>query len=138
MKHDIVIVGGFGHVGLPLAISLADRGASVCALDIDERAMATIGDGRMPFYEDGAEVALRRVLQNGKLSPGKLAGMWALGQTVVLWNQDPKDFGMGAVDLDIHARRPMASPSPAGPAATAPAWRANAALTALSCRPQAT
>src|SRR5262249_58823644 len=25
----------------------------------------------------------------GKLTPGKLVGMWALGQTVVLWNRDP-------------------------------------------------
>jgi len=34
----------------------------------------------------------------GKLTPGKLVGMWALGQTVVLWNRDPKDFARGAVD----------------------------------------
>jgi len=68
MTYDLVIVGGFGHVGLPLAISLAERGASVCALDIDERAMANIGEGRMPFHEDGAEPALRRTLKNGKLS----------------------------------------------------------------------
>jgi peptidoglycan/xylan/chitin deacetylase (PgdA/CDA1 family) len=29
---------------------------------------------------------------HGKLSPGKLLGLWALGQTIVLWNRDPKDF----------------------------------------------
>ncbi len=33
----------------------------------------------------------------GKLTPGKLVGMWALRQTVVLWNRDPKDFACGAV-----------------------------------------
>lgn len=35
---------------------------------------------------------------HGKLTPGKLLGLWALGQTVVLWNRDPKDFARGAVD----------------------------------------
>ncbi len=35
---------------------------------------------------------------HGKLTPSKLLGLWALGQTVVLWNRDPKDFASGAVD----------------------------------------
>lgn len=35
---------------------------------------------------------------HGKLTPGKLLGLWSLGQTVVLWNRDPKDFARGAVD----------------------------------------
>jgi UDP-N-acetyl-D-mannosaminuronic acid dehydrogenase len=67
MGYDAVIVGGFGHVGLPLAISLADKGCRVCACDIDERALRTIGDGQMPFHEEGAEPVLRRVLANGNL-----------------------------------------------------------------------
>jgi UDP-N-acetyl-D-mannosaminuronic acid dehydrogenase len=68
MRYDVVIVGGFGHVGLPFAISLADTGQRVCALDVDEKAQRTIGDGRMPFHEDGAEQALRRVLGKGALT----------------------------------------------------------------------
>lgn len=67
MKYDVVIVGGFGHVGLPLAISLADTGQKVCALDINEEARRTIEDGRMPFHEDGAEEVLRRTLARGNL-----------------------------------------------------------------------
>jgi peptidoglycan-N-acetylglucosamine deacetylase len=35
---------------------------------------------------------------HGKLTPGKLLGLWGLGQTVVLWNRDPKDFASGAVE----------------------------------------
>lgn len=34
----------------------------------------------------------------GKLTPGKLLGLWALAQTIVLWNQDPKDFAVAAAD----------------------------------------
>jgi peptidoglycan/xylan/chitin deacetylase (PgdA/CDA1 family) len=29
---------------------------------------------------------------NGKLTLGKLLGLWTLGQSVVLWNRDPKDY----------------------------------------------
>jgi peptidoglycan/xylan/chitin deacetylase (PgdA/CDA1 family) len=34
----------------------------------------------------------------GKLTPGKLVGLWALGQTIVLWNRDPKDYALGATE----------------------------------------
>jgi UDP-N-acetyl-D-mannosaminuronic acid dehydrogenase len=68
VKYDAVVVGGFGHVGLPLAISLADRGSRVCALDINAAALKTIGEGVMPFQEEGAEEALRRSLASGKLT----------------------------------------------------------------------
>ena len=32
---DVVVVGGCGHVGLPLAMAFADRGLQVGAYDID-------------------------------------------------------------------------------------------------------
>ena len=35
-KYDIVIVGGFGHIGLPLGLSFANKGKSVCLYDIDK------------------------------------------------------------------------------------------------------
>jgi len=35
---------------------------------------------------------------HGKLTPRKLLGLWAVGQTIVLWNRDPKDFACGAVE----------------------------------------
>jgi UDP-N-acetyl-D-mannosaminuronic acid dehydrogenase len=62
---DVVVVGGFGHVGLPLAVSLASRGRRVCALDIDERAGDSIARGSVPFKEDGCEDALRSALERG-------------------------------------------------------------------------
>jgi peptidoglycan/xylan/chitin deacetylase (PgdA/CDA1 family) len=33
---------------------------------------------------------------HGKITVGKALGLWATGQTIVLWNQDPKDFSCGA------------------------------------------
>ena len=68
MKYDVVIVGGFGHVGLPLGISLADRGKRVCALDVNPAVGERIGRGEMPFSDEGAESVLRRVLGTGRLT----------------------------------------------------------------------
>lgn len=57
----IVIVGGCGHVGLPLGLVLAERGFNVTLLDIDSKKVGQINGGEMPFMEEGAEALLRRV-----------------------------------------------------------------------------
>lgn len=59
---DICIVGGAGHVGLPLGLAFADKGQRVTLYDLDRRALDSIQQGRMPFVEDGADVVLRRVI----------------------------------------------------------------------------
>lgn len=91
MKYDAVIVGGFGHVGLPLAISLADAGARICALDINESAQRTIGDGQMPFQDEGAEEVLRRTLASGQLTLSLDPATIAQTDTVVVIIGTPVD-----------------------------------------------
>jgi UDP-N-acetyl-D-mannosaminuronic acid dehydrogenase len=62
-KFDIVIVGGCGHVGLPLGIVLATRGvAQVTLLDVDGNKVERVNSGHMPFMETGAEKLLRSVI----------------------------------------------------------------------------
>lgn len=63
----ICIVGGAGHVGLPLGLVLADEGHSVDLLDVNAQALATIMAGRMPFLENGAEDLLAGLLPTGRL-----------------------------------------------------------------------
>ena len=58
-------MGGFGHVGLPLAVSLANAGQRVCALDINTQVAESIAQGTAPFKEDGCEPALRAALHAG-------------------------------------------------------------------------
>ena len=65
--RDVVVVGGCGHVGLPLAIAFADRGLRVGIYDVSERAVATVGAGEMPFDEAGAADVLKRVVTEGRL-----------------------------------------------------------------------
>lgn len=61
-NYDVCIVGGLGHVGLPLGISFADAGKRVVLLDINEYAINIVSRGKMPFMEKGAESILKKVL----------------------------------------------------------------------------
>jgi UDP-N-acetyl-D-mannosaminuronic acid dehydrogenase len=65
--RDVVIIGGCGHVGLPLAIAFADRGAQVGIYDVSEAAVATVNAGQLPFSEPGAASVLERVVTAGRL-----------------------------------------------------------------------
>jgi UDP-N-acetyl-D-mannosaminuronic acid dehydrogenase len=61
-RYDVCVIGGCGHVGLPLAITFAHRGLRVAVHDIDDRAIERVRVGEMPFQEDGAEPLLREVI----------------------------------------------------------------------------
>ncbi|HEY3870117.1 MAG TPA: nucleotide sugar dehydrogenase [Actinocrinis sp.] len=61
------MIGGGGHVGLPLAIALAQRGANVAVFDISRDAVEAVNAGRLPFEEPGAAPVLREVLDAGRL-----------------------------------------------------------------------
>jgi UDP-N-acetyl-D-mannosaminuronic acid dehydrogenase len=67
MKHSVCIVGGCGHIGLPLGIALAEVGVHVTLLDIDEARVRRVAAGRMPFLERGADELLPSVLATGRL-----------------------------------------------------------------------
>ncbi|WP_459758241.1 nucleotide sugar dehydrogenase [Mycobacterium riyadhense] len=66
-SERICIIGGAGHVGLPLALVLADVGFNVDILDTNAEALKTIMAGRMPFIENGAEDLLKRLLPTGRI-----------------------------------------------------------------------
>ncbi|MCL5427907.1 MAG: nucleotide sugar dehydrogenase [Candidatus Marsarchaeota archaeon] len=67
-KYDVCVVGGLGHVGLPLSMMLADKGLRVCAFDISKEAYETTSKGRLHFMEENGEPILKRVLANGMLT----------------------------------------------------------------------
>lgn len=66
-KRDVGVIGGGGHVGLPLAITFADCGLKTLIFDINEVTIASIRTGKMPFEEDGGPEALNRALKSGNL-----------------------------------------------------------------------
>lgn len=67
MTADVAIIGGAGHVGLPLGLMLAARGMTVLLCDHNERALAAIGSGKLPAMDEGAAPLLFDALKNGRL-----------------------------------------------------------------------
>ena len=61
-ERDVVVVGGCGHVGLPLGLALADAGLSVVLYDIAALTVERVAAGERPFVEPGTEEILRRVI----------------------------------------------------------------------------
>ena len=60
----VVVVGGCGHVGLPLGIVLAAEGHTVDLLDVDRFKVDQVNRGEMPFMEEGSHEALSRVINS--------------------------------------------------------------------------
>lgn len=61
----VVVVGGCGHVGLPLSVSLALSGVSVVAFDLSETAVSQVNSGVPPFWEPGLADSLDTALSLG-------------------------------------------------------------------------
>jgi UDP-N-acetyl-D-mannosaminuronic acid dehydrogenase len=64
---DVVVLGGAGHVGLPLSLAFADAGLRTGIYDISQPALDRIAAGEMPFLESGAGELLAKVLGSGRL-----------------------------------------------------------------------
>ena len=67
-NFDICIVGGVGHVGLPLGILFASKGLKVCCYDINKSLIAKVKKGQMPFIEYGSEELLENSIENNNLN----------------------------------------------------------------------
>src|SRR3954468_17671513 len=88
---DVVIVGGCGHVGLPLGLTLADAGCSVVLYDRAATAVEHVRSATMPFFEDGASELLAKVLDTGRLSASDDSAVVADAEHVVVVVGTPVD-----------------------------------------------
>ncbi len=61
----LAIVGGCGHVGLPLGLAFARKGYQVDLFDTSAERVAQVNAGHMPFHEDDAEALLKESLAKG-------------------------------------------------------------------------
>jgi UDP-N-acetyl-D-mannosaminuronic acid dehydrogenase len=64
---DVVVVGGCGHVGLPLGIGFADRGMKTVVYDINSASVAKVNRAELPFDEPGAGPVITKVINSGML-----------------------------------------------------------------------
>jgi len=90
-KYDVVVIGGGGHVGLPLSIALADRGASVVVCDTSETAVKSVNSGELPFAEPGAAPVLRQVVDEGRLSATSDPAVAGQAETIIVVIGTPVD-----------------------------------------------
>ena len=64
---DVTVVGGAGHVGVPLVLSFAAKGMIVNVNDINQETLGTLKAGRLPFIEHGADKLLAKALADRRL-----------------------------------------------------------------------
>lgn len=86
-----VVVGGCGHVGLPLSLALANVGMHVVALDINQKTVDLVNSGAMPFLEPGTEEILKRTLASGYFSATTEPDSIGLADNVIVVIGTPVD-----------------------------------------------
>ena len=101
VDRDVVVIGGCGHVGLPLALAFADRGARVGIYDVSETAVATVNSGQMPFAEPGADEVLDRVLAAGRLVASADPEIVATAEHVIVVIGTPVDEHLNPKQIAI-------------------------------------
>ncbi len=87
----VVVVGGGGHVGLPLALVLADSGYNSISLDISEETVDRINSGEMPFAENDAQQLLNRTLANNTFRATTEHGSIKTAEIVIIVIGTPVD-----------------------------------------------
>ena len=90
-KYDICIIGGLGHVGLPLGIVFASKGLKVCLNDINEDVAKIVKNGDLPYVEHGAELLLEETLKNGNLKISLNPQCISESETVIIAVGTPVD-----------------------------------------------
>jgi UDP-N-acetyl-D-mannosaminuronic acid dehydrogenase len=88
---DVVVLGGGGHVGLPLSLVFAKAGLRVGIYDINQSTLDRIAAGEMPFLENGADELLREVLATGRLELGSDGSMIKRAETLIVVIGTPVD-----------------------------------------------
>jgi UDP-N-acetyl-D-mannosaminuronic acid dehydrogenase len=90
-SSDITVLGGCGHVGLPLGLAFADQGLRVVLYDTNYAAVDRVRSGKMPNREPGAPEVLARTLANGTLTATADASAVAGGEHLVVVIGTPVD-----------------------------------------------
>jgi UDP-N-acetyl-D-mannosaminuronic acid dehydrogenase len=92
---DVVVLGGGGHVGLPLSLAFAQAGMRVGIYDTAQATLDRIGAGEMPFLENGADDLLREILPTGRLEMSAEGDMICRTSRLVVVIGTPVDEFLG-------------------------------------------
>jgi UDP-N-acetyl-D-mannosaminuronic acid dehydrogenase len=112
-ERDVGIVGGCGHVGLPLGLAFAQAGLRVTLYDQNGAAVDMVGAGKMPFLEAGAPRVLDSIASSGRLLASVDAAVLRDVEHIVVvigtpidphLNPEPNTVPNAIVDLLEHLR----------------------------------
>jgi UDP-N-acetyl-D-mannosaminuronic acid dehydrogenase len=92
---DLVVLGGGGHVGLPLSLAFASAGMQVGIYDTNQSTLERIARCEMPFRENGADELLREVMPTGRIALGSDAEMIGRSDRLVVVVGTPVDEFLG-------------------------------------------
>ena len=90
-KYDLCVIGGAGHIGLPFALVFAHKGMDVAVYDINQAALDMIGQGTVPFMEEGADVFLAEALTARKITLSSDPRIVESSRTIVITIGTPVD-----------------------------------------------
>jgi len=100
-RFDVAVVGGCGHVGLPLALAFAQRGLRVAVYDISQPAVDLVNSGQMPFQEPGAPGVLTEALAAGTFIASSDPGLISSADNVVVVIGTPIDKHLNPEALGV-------------------------------------
>ncbi len=101
-ERDTCVVGGGGHVGLPLALMFADCGLKTAIYDVNRQTVEKIRSGVMPFAEENADALLTKVLREGKLEVYSTPEVLASCEHIVFIIGTPVDEHLNPSFTGIH------------------------------------
>ncbi len=94
----VAIVGGCGHVGLPLGLAFAKVGIRVDLIDTSLERVDLVNRGRMPFKEEGADELLPELIDSGQLRATTDSARLRDAESVIVTIGTPvSDFGDPAI-----------------------------------------
>ena len=115
-RYDVTVIGGCGHVGLPLALAFADRGQNVAIYDINADAVDMVMRGELPASEPGAAEVLERVVSKTLIATTDPSAI-AQAEHVVVVIGTPVDEHLNPDPQAVSARaRGAGRPPPRRPA----------------------
>jgi UDP-N-acetyl-D-mannosaminuronic acid dehydrogenase len=100
--RDVGVIGGCGHVGLPLALTFASKNLRTVIYDINRQSVDLVRTGVMPFQEEGGPELLAEVLEGGHLEVEATAEKLADCRFLVLIVGTPVDEHLNPSLSAIH------------------------------------
>lgn len=104
-----VAVVGIGRVGLPLALFLAEKGATVYGIDVDQEKINILNRRQMPFMEDGAPELLTKHIGKSLKVTTDFANI-AKSKIIILTLGTPVDENMNPSLVQIDRALSVARP----------------------------